>query len=56
MIVYREHAGSAPEPVVDESMDFSLSAGPEFDIKGARIEVIEATADELRYRVLQNFQ
>jgi len=55
-IIYREHAGTAPEPVVNDSIGISLSDGPEFDIRGTRIEVIEATADELRYRVLRNFQ
>ena len=54
--VYREHAGNAPEPVVDDSITLSMSSGPAFSVHGVRFEVIDATPDNLTYKVLQNFQ
>ena len=56
IVIYREHSGSAAEPVVNESVSLAMSSGPAFTVHGVRFEVIDATADTLTYKVLQNFQ
>ncbi|TVL62838.1 hypothetical protein AYJ00_10875 [Shewanella algae] len=52
---YREQSGNIPRPAFDSTftMDFSLSNTVRY--RGARIEVIQATNDDITYRVLSNF-
>lgn len=55
-LIYREHAGTSPEPVLEETLSIDIADSPTVSVKGARFEVLEASAGKLRYRVLQNFE
>lgn len=52
---YREYSNSLTNPALDEQVDHNLSESSLLEYKGARIEVIEATDDLVRYRVLSSF-
>jgi len=55
-IIYRKHVGAAAEPAIEESISAPAAAGAKIAVKGASFEVLEATADHIRYRPLKNFE
>lgn len=55
-IIYRKHIGAAPEPATEEIINVSQADGSEVSVKGASFEVIEATADGIKFRILKNFE
>lgn len=54
-IAYREIWKNIIRPSSDDFVEFDLADSKEFQLQGARIEIIEATGNSLRYRVLQGF-
>lgn len=55
-IIYRKHIGAASEPAEEETISVPQADGPEVTLKGARFEIIEATADGIKFRMLNNFE
>lgn len=55
-IIYRKHVGAAPEPATEEIVSVPRAAGTEVSVKGASFEVLEASAETIKYRVLTNFE
>ena len=55
-VIYRRHIGASPEPAVEEIIAVQAAGGAEVTVKGVRFEVVEATAEQIRYRVLKNFE
>lgn len=55
-IIYRKHIGAAAEPAVEEIISVPQADGPEISLKGARFEILGATADSIKYRMLNNFE
>jgi len=53
--LYREFASGMARPAFDQDVQYDLKEGKVVGFKGARIEVIEATNVNLRYRVLAHF-
>lgn len=53
--VYRELRDDQPLPTLALDFHIDLADGPAFSLRGARIEVIEATNTKLIYRVLSSF-
>jgi len=54
-LAYREIWKNITRPSNDVFVEFDLADSKVVEIKGARIEVIEATAKSIRYRVLRAF-
>jgi hypothetical protein len=54
-IGYREFSNNVARPAFNNDVDYDLTDSPVIGYKGARIEVLEATNQYIRYRVLQNF-
>ena len=54
-LVYRELWKNITRPSSDVFVEFDLADSKVVEIKGARIEVIEATGKSIRYRVLRGF-
>jgi hypothetical protein len=54
-IGYREFSNSQARPAFNNDVDYDLSESKVIGYKGARIEVVEATNQYIRYRVIQNF-
>ena len=52
---YREFSGDIARPAFNNEVEYDLDQSSVIGYKGARIEVIEATNEYIRYRVLQNF-
>ena len=52
---YRELWKNIARPSIDVFVEFDLADSKVVEIKGARIEVIEATGKRIRYRVLRAF-
>jgi len=52
---YREFSGSIARPAFNNEVEYDLSESKVIGYKGARIEVIEATNQYLKYKVLENF-
>lgn len=55
-IAYREIWKNITRPSSDVFIEFDLSKSKVFEFQGARIEVIEATDESIRYRVLRAFE
>ncbi len=53
---YREFLGDFSRPPLELEFEHPLADGNFIDLKGARIEVIEARLDQLRYRVISRFE
>lgn len=53
--LYREFASGMARPAFDQGVQYDLKEGKVVGFKGARVEVIEATNVNLRYRVLTHF-
>jgi hypothetical protein len=54
-ISYRETSDSLARPAFNNEAEYDLSESMTIAYKGARLEIIEATNEFLKYRVLQNF-
>jgi hypothetical protein len=54
-IGYREFSGSLARPAFNNEVEYDLSQSKVIGYKGARIEVIEATNEQITYKVIQNF-
>jgi hypothetical protein len=54
-IGYREFSNNQARPAFNNDVDYDLTESKIIGYKGARIEVLEATNEFVRYEVLQNF-
>jgi len=54
-IGYREFSGSLARPAFNNEVEYDLSESKVIGYKAARIEVIEATNQSIKYKVIQNF-
>lgn len=54
-VSYREFSGNVARPAFSNDVEYDLSESRTIGYKGAQIEVIEATNELLRYKVLRNF-
>ena len=52
---YREFSSSVARPAFNNEVEYDLSESKIIGYKGAQIEVIEATNEYIKYRVIQNF-
>lgn len=52
---YREFSGNLARPAFSNEVEYDLSESKLIGYKGARIEVIEATNQSIKYKVIQNF-
>lgn len=52
---YREFSNNAARPAFNNDVDYDLSESHIIGYKGARLEILEATNEYIKYRVLQNF-
>lgn len=53
---YREFSGSYARPAFNNNVEYDLSESKVIGYKGAQIEVIEATNQYVKYKVLRHFQ
>lgn len=53
--VYRELSGDQPYPTLSLDFHIDLADGLVFGLRGAKIEVVEATNSKLTYRVVSSF-
>ncbi|MBV4366295.1 hypothetical protein [Erwinia phyllosphaerae] len=54
-IGYRESSGNMARPAFNNDVEYDLSESKTIGYKGARIEVIDATNQSIKYRVISNF-
>lgn len=54
-IGYREFSNSLARPAFNNEVEYDLGASNLIAYKGARLEVLEATNEYIKYRVLSNF-
>jgi hypothetical protein len=54
-IGYREFSGNLARPAFNNNVEYDLSESSIIGYKGARLEVLEATNQYIKYRVMQNF-
>jgi hypothetical protein len=54
-IGYREFSGSFARPAFNNDVEYDLNESNIIGYKGARIEVLEATNEYIKYKVLKNF-
>jgi hypothetical protein len=54
-IGYRESSGDLARPAFNNDVEYDLSESTVMGYKGARIQVLEATNEYIKYRVLQTF-
>ncbi len=54
-IGYREFSNNMARPAFNNDVEYDLSESKIIGYKGARIEILEATNEFIRYRVIQNF-
>jgi len=54
-ISYREFSGSLARPAFNNDVEYDLNESNLIGYKGARLEVIEATNDHIKYKVIKNF-
>jgi hypothetical protein len=52
---YREFSNNLARPAFNNDVDYDLNESTTIGYKGARVEILEATNQFVRYRVLQNF-
>jgi len=52
---YREFSNNVARPAFHNDVEYDLSESRIIGYKGSRLEIIEATNESIRYRVLQNF-
>lgn len=54
-IGYREFSNSLARPAFNNDVEYDLGSSNVIGYKGARIEIIEATNEHIKYKVIQNF-
>jgi hypothetical protein len=54
-IGYREFSGNLARPAFSNDVEYDLTESNIIGYKGARIEVLEATNEYIKYRVIRNF-
>jgi hypothetical protein len=54
-IGYREFSNNLARPAFNNDVEYDLGESPVIGYKGARIEVLEATNEYIKYKVLRNF-
>jgi hypothetical protein len=54
-IGYREFSNNLARPAFNNSVEYDMKTSNIIGYKGARIEIIEATNELIKYRVLENF-
>ncbi|MGO9014619.1 MAG: hypothetical protein ACLQF0_06530 [Dissulfurispiraceae bacterium] len=54
-VAYREFSGNLALPAFNNTVEYDLSGSNIIGYKGARIEVIEATNEYIKYKVLSTF-
>ena len=54
-IAYRESSGNLARPAFSNAVEYDIAESKTIGYKGARLEIIEATNELIRYRVLENF-
>jgi hypothetical protein len=54
-IGYREFSGNLARPAFNNNVEYDLNESNHIGYKGARIEVLEATNEHIKYKVLKNF-
>lgn len=54
-IGYREFFGNSARPAFNNDVEYDLSQSKTIGYKGARIEIIEATNESIKYKVISNF-
>ena len=54
-IGYREFSNNLARPAFNNNVEYDLSQSKIIGYKGARIEVIEATNEYIKYKVISNF-
>jgi hypothetical protein len=54
-IGYREFSNDAARPAFNNDVDYDLSQSKIIGYKGARLEILEATNDHIKYKVISNF-
>jgi len=52
---YREFSGNVARPAFSNDVEYDLSESATIGYKGARLEILEATNDHIKYRVISNF-
>lgn len=52
---YREFSGNAARPAFNNDVDYDLAESAVIGYKGARIEVLEATNEHIRFKLISNF-
>lgn len=52
---YREFSGNTARPAFNNDVDYDLNDSKIVGYKGARIEIVEATNESIRYKLLSNF-
>jgi hypothetical protein len=52
---YREYSNNLARPAFNNDVEYDLAEARIIGYKGARIEVLEATNEYIRYKVIQNF-
>lgn len=54
-ISYREFSGNIARPAFNNDVEYDIDKSPIVGYKGARLEIIEATNEFVKYRVISNF-
>ncbi len=54
-IGYREFSGNIARPGFNNDVEYDLNESKVIGYKGARLEILEATNDHIKYKVLANF-
>lgn len=54
-IGYREFSGNLARPAFNNEVEYDLSESKIIGYKGAKLEIIEATNEYIKYKVLRNF-
>ena len=52
---YREYSGNAARPAFNNDVEYDLSKSTMIGYKGALLEIIEATNQYIKYKVIKNF-
>ena len=55
-IGYREFSGNMNEPTISNNIEHDLSKSLQFEYRGAKIEVIEANGQYVKYKVVESFR
>ncbi|ELT4634368.1 hypothetical protein R8Y01_003702, partial [Acinetobacter baumannii] len=54
-IGYREFSSNIARPAFNNDVEYDLSQSKEIGYKGALLEIIEATNQDIKYKVIRNF-